>query len=147
MLAGPFPAEAVIARLQTLAALRVVGGAAALEQALKVPPRAFPAAFVVTRESGQKPADYTDAYAQPMSVDVIVVLWVSHAGSQDNGAAAAAAMSQLEREVRTCLRGWSPTNPFEPLFVRASGQDQYTAGQQLRQVVFSTEYRDQEIGP
>lgn len=144
MLAGPFPVEAVIARLQTLSSLRLVSGAAALEQALKAPPRALPAAYVLTRESGRRPGDYTDAYAQPMTVDVVVVLWLGHAGQQDTGAAAAAAMSQLEREVRTCLRGWSPPSPFEPLWVRASGSDQYLGGIQTRQVVFSADYRDQE---
>lgn len=145
MLAGPFPAEAVIEQLQTLPALRLVSGAAALEAALKVPPRALPAAYVVVRESGQRPRDVSGALQQQIAADVIVVLWVSHAGAQDTGAAAAQAMSALERQVRTLLRNWEPPSPFGGLWVAASGQDQHVAGTQLRQVIFRSEYRDQEM--
>lgn len=145
MLAGPFPAEAVIERLQQLQALRLVGGAAGLEQALKVPPRAMPAAYVVVRETGRPARDGTGALHQPMTADVIVVLWLSHAGQQDTGAAAAAAMRVLERQVRTQLRDWTPPQPFGVLWVAASGSDQYVGGTQLRQVIFRSEYRDQEM--
>lgn len=141
MLAGPFPVEAVIERLRTLGALRLVDGSAALEQALKVPPRASPAAFVVSQERGRRPADFTDAYAQPMSVSLVVVLWVA----DSSASAGVPAMTLIERQVRSHLRGWSPPAPFEPLWVSNSGSDAYLGGHLTRQVIFGCDYRDQEM--
>lgn len=145
MLAGPFPAELVINRLRTLDALRMVDGAVGLEQALKVPPRAMPAAFVVMTETGRQPADYSDAYAQPMDVSLIVVLWLAYASLHESGSGASDAMTVLERQVRNSLRTWSPPSPFEPLWVANSGADAYLGGHLTRQVIFRTQYRDQEV--
>lgn len=142
-LVGPFPASAVIERLEQLSELRLVGGAASLQAALESPPRAVPAAYVLTEEVGQQPADYTDAYAQPMTVTVKVVLWHRHA-SAGAGGKAAEAMEVIERAVRSQLRDWAPTGPFEPLYVSHSGADQFFGGQLTRQVIFRTHYRDQE---
>jgi len=142
-LAGPFPASAVIERLASLDALRLVDGAAGLQAALESPPRAVPAAYVLVEESGREPGDYTGRYAQPMTVTVKVVLWTRHA-SAGAGAKAVADMESIERAVRTQLRDWSPGAPFEPLWVSNSGADQFFGGQLTRQVIFRTHYRDQE---
>lgn len=142
-LAGPFPASAVIERLAQLPALRLVEGAAGLHAALETPPRATPAAYVLVEEVGSEPADYTGAYAQPITATVKVVLWLRDARGGTHGAAAAA-MEQVERAVRSSLRDWSPARPFEPLFVSHSGADQCFGGQMTRQVIFRTHYRDQE---
>lgn len=140
---GPFPASVVIERLAQRPELRLVDGAAGLQAALESPPRAVPAAFVLTEESGRELADYTDSYAQPMTVTVRVVLWVRHAAA-GTGAKASKEMEALERAVRTALRDWSPPRPFEPLYVANSGGDQSFGGQLTRQVIFRTHYRDQE---
>lgn len=142
-LVGPFPASKVIERLSSVSELRLVGGAASLQAALESPPRAVPAAYVLVEESGQPTGDYTGSYAQPMAVTVKVVLWTRHA-SAGVGAKASAAMEDIERAVRTALRDWSPVHPFEPLWVSNSGADQFFGGQLTRQVIFRTQYRDQE---
>ena len=143
-LIGPFPVSAVIERLADVAELKLVGGAAGLQAALAAPPRAMPAAYVLSEEAGQEPGDYTGAYAQPMTATVKVVLWVRHAGDA-TGAKASAAMEGVERAVRTALRDWSPATPFEPLWVSHSGHDQFFGDQLTRQVLFRTHYRDQEM--
>lgn len=141
MLAGPYPVDAVVERLRELAALRLVSGAGA--DALNHPPVTVPAAYVVLDETG-RPGDYTEHDAQPISVALTVVLWVRHAATADTGAAAAAEMRALERQVRTHLRGWSPGAPFESLYVARSGGGQMVNSYQTRQVRFGSEYRDQE---
>lgn len=143
MLTGPFPASAVIQRLDALDALSLVDGAAGLAVAQAAPPRAVPAAYVLVEETGRAPGDYSGAYAQPIDVLVRVVLWVRHA-SAGTGAKAVAEMEALERAVRTALRDWSPGYPFEPLWVGNSGGDQFFGDQLTRQVLFRTAYRDQE---
>lgn len=140
---GPFPASQVIERLASLPELRLVEGAAGLRAALESPPRAVPAAYVLVEETGQPKGDYTDRYAQPMTATVQVVLWTRHAGAA-TGSKAAAAMEDIERVVRTALRDWTPGYPFEPLWVSNSGADQFFGGQLTRQVIFRTQYRDQE---
>lgn len=143
-LVGPFPVTAAIQRLRTLPELRLVGGAGGLQVAQLKPPRALPAAFVLVRERGRAPADYTGAYAQPIDVTLNVVLWVSHAGDEI-GEKAAAAMTEVERAVRTALRDWSPSAPFEPLYLSDSGNDIHLGAHLTRQVIFQTQYRDQEM--
>ncbi len=140
-LVGPFPASAVIARLTELTELRLVDGAAGLQAALDAQPRAMPAAFVLVEESGRASGDYAEHYAQPMDAVVKVVLFVRHAAG---GAKAVVEMEDVERAVRTKLRDWSPGYPFEPLWIANSGADQFFAGQLTRQVIFRTQYRDQE---
>lgn len=140
-LVGPFPASAVIARLQELPELRLVEGAAGLQSALESAPRALPAAFVLVEETGSAPGDYTAQFAQPITATVRVVLYARHAGG---AAKAAAEMEAIERAVRTKLRDWSPAYPFEPLWVTNSGGDQFFGAQITRQVNFKTQYRDQE---
>lgn len=143
-LVGPFPASAVIARLVSHATLlRVVDGAGGLQAALETPARTAPAAYVLTEETGGQPGDYSSALAQPMKVLVKVVLMVRNA-QPGAGGAAAAAMETVERSVREALRKWSPAAPFEPLWVLASGHDDFHAGRLIRQVIFETRYRDQE---
>lgn len=98
---------------------------------------------MLVKEIGQPSGDYTGHYAQPMTVMVTVVLWMRHAAA-GTGAKASAAMEGIERAVRTALRDWSPGHPFEPLWVSDSGGDQFFGGQLTRQVIFRTQYRDQE---
>lgn len=147
MLLGPFPVSLVIERLETLGLLKIVGGVGSLQAALETTPRNLPAAYVLSEETGREPLDYTGAYAQPMSVVIKVVLWTRHAGAADTGAKAQAAMEHIERSVRSHLREWSPSAPFEPLSISNSGQDQYYGGQLLRQVLFRSNYRDQDMTP
>lgn len=142
-LSGPYPASKVIERLATVSALRLVDGAAGLQAAVESPPRAVPAAYVLVEETGTPTGDYTDRYAQPMTTTVKVVLWTRHAAA-GTGAKAAAVMEDIERAVRTALRDWTPGYPFEPLWVSNSGNDQFFGGQLTRQVIFRTQYRDQE---
>ena len=144
MLAGPFPAELVIERLDALASLQSVDGAAGLDTAMNVQPPKLPAAYVLVEERGQR-GDYSGQHAQPMSVAIHVVLWTSHAGAAATGAKAVAAMTALEREVRTQLCAWSPGSVFEDLWVSSSGGDLYFGGRLIRHLVFATQYRDQEL--
>lgn len=143
-LVGPFPISLIIERLASLPELRLVAGAAGLKAALESPPRAMPAAYVLSEESGREPGDYTGTAAQPMTVVIQVVLWLRHVGDAE-GARASAERETVERAVRSHLRAWSPPSPFEPLWVSNSGSDQYLAGQLTRQVLFRTHYRDQEM--
>lgn len=143
MLAGPFPVDLVIERLGALPELKLVGGAAALDVALSNPPTTTPSAYVISNETGRE-GDYSGRLAQPMQATIYVVLCVRHAGSAASGAEAAKAMRALERAVRTSLRTWAAPSPFGALWVSDSGNDQYIAGQLMRQVVFRTDYRDQE---
>lgn len=146
MLAGPFPASLVIARLQTLSELRTVGGAAALATATETPPQASPAAYVQCEETGRA-GDYGGKLAQPISAFIQIVLCVRNAGSVATGAKAAEAMEGIERAVRSSLRTWGPPAPFgAPHFV-GSGGDTYQAGLAIRQLIFQSEYRDQEQVP
>ncbi len=145
-LAGPFPVSAVIQRLSVLSELRLVSGAAGLEAALASPPNAVPAAYVLSEEAGEPSGDYGGGFAQPMTATLKVVLWLRHAGDA-TGAKAVAAMETVERAVRTQLRDWSPGAPFEPLYILASGNDQFFGNQLIRQVLFRTRYRDQEMHP
>lgn len=141
-LTGPFPASAVIAQLRTVTALRLVDGVAGLDAALINPPRTTPAAFVLVEETGQ-PGDYAGHPAQPINVTVKVVLWTRHAGggTQSKGVDE---MEQIERAVRSALRDWSPEKPFEPLWLSNSGADKAFGSEITRQVIFRTQYRDQE---
>lgn len=143
-LAGPFPVEAAIEQLRSVTELRLIGGAGGLQAAQRSQPRALPAAYVLLHERGRRPADYTDGYAQPMDASLIVVLWVAHAGDE-TGEKAAREMTRLERAVRTRLRDWSPGKPFEPLYVSDSGNDIHLGAHLTRQVIFQTQYRDQEL--
>jgi hypothetical protein len=143
MLVGPFPVDLVIEQLTSVAELKLVGGAAALDAALSNPPTASPAAYVLSNEAGTA-GGYSGQLAQPMQVALFVVLCVRHAGNAASGAEAAKTMRALERAVRTRLRKWSPPRPFGALWISDSGNDQYIAGQLMRQVVFRTDYRDQE---
>lgn len=144
MLAGPFPGELVIERLESVSLLQSVDGAAGLETAMNVQPKKLPAAYVLVDERGRR-GDYSGEHAQPIDVVVHVVLWISHAGSAANGAKAVAAMTALEREVRTSLCDWSPGSPFEGLYVASSGGDMYFGGRLIRRVAFNSHYRDQEM--
>lgn len=54
-------------------------------------------------------------------------------------------MTQLERAVRSQLSDWSPGRPFEEMWLSSSGGDLYFGGRLIRQVIFSTTYRDQEL--
>lgn len=144
MLAGPFPAELVIERLEALSVLKLVDGAAGLDTAMNVQPKRLPAAYVLVEERGER-GDYSGFYAQPITVTVRVVLWISHAGAASSGAKAVAEMTQLERAVRSQLSDWSPGRPFEEMWLSSSGGDLYFGGRLIRQVIFSTTYRDQEL--
>lgn len=144
MLAGPFPAELVIERLEGLSVLKVVDGAAGLDTAMNVQPKRLPAAYVLVEERGER-GDYAGLRAQPITVTVRVVLWISHAGAASSGAKAVAEMTQLERQVRSQLSEWSPGPPFESMWMTSSGGDLYFGGRLIRQVIFSTTYRDQEL--
>jgi hypothetical protein len=144
MLAGPFPGELVIERLEGVSLLQSVDGAAGLETAMNVQPKKLPAAYVIVEERGKR-GEYSGMHAQPIDVLVHVVLWITHAGSAANGAKAVGAMTQLERAVRTALCDWSPGAPFEGLYVASSGGDMYFGGRLIRRVAFHSHYRDQEM--
>lgn len=145
MLVGPFPLSMVVERLDELELLKIVGTIAGLQNALQTAPRNTPAAYVLGEESGREQGDYTEASAQPMTATIKVVLWVKHAGDADTGAKALKAMEALEKVVRNQLRAWSPAAPFEPLWISSSGQDQYFGDHLIRQVLFRTHYRDQDM--
>lgn len=140
LLTGPFPLHALMAHLASVPALRLVGDAGDLEDAITTPPRAVPAVYLLSEESGRKPGDYTGAWARPMQVVVQAVLWIRQARSRQ----AVQELAELERLVRSQVIGWSPPAPFEPLWVSDSGRFQRLGSHYLRQVIFRTDYRDQE---
>lgn len=143
---GPYPTEAVITTLQANSALRLAGGVADLDTALRQPPNTTPAAYVL-REETAKPGDYAEHGRQRVAVTVKVVLWVRHVGDA-TGARAEADMTTLERSVRQSLIGYQPAGTrFEPLTLRASGADQFFAGHLVRQVLFETHYIATEATP
>lgn len=138
---GPYPIEAVIEQLRTASALRIVGGAADLETAKTQPPRNAPAAYALRHEAGERLGDYTGQLRQRLRVTVIVVLWVRHAGTADTGAKAEAEMTAVENAVRTALLGFKPASePYSPLWLRVSGNDQYAGNHLVRQVLFECDY-------
>ena len=144
---GPYPTEAVIAKLGSVTALRIVGGVADFETAKTEPPRSAPAAYVLREETAQ-PGDYAEHGRQRVTVIVKVVVWVRHAGSADTGAKAEAAMTAVEADVRGALMGFKPAGSrYEPLALRASGNDQYYGNHLVRQVLFQADYIASEGTP
>lgn len=144
MRAGPFPVESVIEQLGTVQALRLVGGAGGLDAALQGQPRAFPAAYVLSKEDG-RPGDYSELDAQPVEVELLVVLLLRNAADADSGAAAARQASDIERAIRAALRDWSPGYPFERLWFLGNTYGNYLGNRMLRELRFRCSYRDQEI--
>lgn len=146
---GPYPTEQVIAALDALPALRIVGGVADFETAKSQPPRSAPAAFVLREESAPlNSGDFTEHGRQRVSVTIKVILWVRHAGSADTGAKAEAEMTTLEAAVREALFGFKPAaTRYEPLTLRASGNDTYFGNHLIRQVLLQTAYIASEGSP
>jgi hypothetical protein len=136
---GPYPIESVIDALAEVSAIKRAAGVADLEAARNEPPRKTPAAHVVHEETG-RPGAFAEQSAQPISVIVKIVLWVQHAGEADTGGKAAAAMSVLEAAVRDKLIGFQPDVAFDPLTIRASGNDLYYGGCLTRQLLLDSAY-------
>lgn len=99
---------------ETVESLRLVAGAAGFATSSESNPAATPAAFVfLTGESGGEDT-LDEPFIQRLEQTLAVVLVVRHAGGP-SGAGAAAEMALLGEAVRTALRGFSPTEDYEPL--------------------------------
>jgi len=139
---GPFPAAAVLARLRSVPALRLVGGAADLATARNQQPKTVPAALVVTSEAARLPAGASGGQLiQQVEVTLNVVLFVRNVAQQDSGAAARAEMDALVATVRGALLNWTPAAAFEPIHLRASRDEAYELGQLVVQELYRTTYR------
>ncbi len=134
---GPFPLDAVIARIATLPEVSLAGNAADLEAALNTPPRAVPAVYVLSDESGKPTLGATGRALQPITVTLKLVMWVRNAGG---AARIVAEMAQVETALRAALFGWHPSSDTRPLTVRASGSEQAWGNHLVRQLLLSTEY-------
>lgn len=148
MITGPFPTAALIERLRGVTTLKLIGSAADLPAATQQAPRAAPAAYVVLRESGNEPREYSSVHVQSMRALIVVSLWLKNYATAATGAAAAADMDELEAAVRARVCGWSPNdNAFGPLWV-SGNDDAFIAGWLNRQVAFRSDYRLQlEVQP
>lgn len=137
---GPYPTADVEARLRDqVSALRYVGNAADLQEALKSPPAAVPAAYVLSSERGDEATGYSDQFAQPVRVAVQVVLWVRNYSGHGSGARAE--MDALQRAVRASLINWSPGNEYVELSLEAVRDEHFAAGNLVTQTIFRSRYR------
>jgi len=147
MSVGPFPVASLIQRLQGMAALKLVGGAADLPAATQQAPRAAPAAYVVLRESGNEPREYSTLHVQSMRALLVISLWVQNYATAHRGDAASRDMDLVDQAVRTRLLGWSPSEAYGPLWI-AGTDDAFVSGWLNRQLAFRSDYRLQlEVQP
>lgn len=138
---GPYPTALVETRLrESVSALRLIGNSADLEEALKTPPTAVPAAFVLRSERGDTPNDYTNEFNQNVRVAVQVVLWVRNF-SGTAGSGARTEMDALQKSVRTALLNWSAGTEFEPLNLDAERDESFRGGELVCQTIFRSSYR------
>ena len=141
---GPFPLADAVARLSDqVPALKLVGTAADLRNAIEDKPRAVPAAFVLKEERSTSAAGSSNGVLlQTCQVTVQVVLFVRNVSSERRGEGAREQMDALIASVRGALLKWSPDNTrfFHGLSHLASRDESYSGGWLVAQEIFQTRY-------
>jgi hypothetical protein len=144
---GRVPVAPILDRLTgKVDLLRVVESAATLQTALKQPPSAMPAAYVVTARGGRPQAGASGGrLVQGVLHGLQLVLFVRNYARSDTGAGAAAEMDQLIAVCDAALLNWSPAEGFEPfVLAQTAGQDiPSSAGVLISQQLYQTKSRIQ----
>jgi hypothetical protein len=131
---------AIIARLiAQVPALKMVGSAAAFQQASETNPRATPAAYVFTVDESADENSLGDPMIQKIEVTLAIVLVVRQVGDT-LGAGAGADMDSLRVDVLAALLGYRPSTGHDPLARRQSALLAFRDGHMWWQETWSTRY-------
>lgn len=143
---GPFPASAVIARLQALSLIKLVGTATDLRAALDAQPTVTPAVYVVVQEQFAQPKGFSGGtMVQDATVAIqLVVFAANYAGK---GAAAQKEVDEVLRPaIREQLLAWSPSSSFDRLSLKASRNEKFVPPNLVAQEIYRSGYRVQVQG-
>jgi hypothetical protein len=143
---GPFPASAVIARLETLPLIKFVSGATDLQSAIDAQPAVTPAVYVVVQEQFAEPKGFSGGtMVQDATVAIQLVIFVGNYAAKGN-----AAQKYMDEEVRPAIRAallaWSPSSSFDRLSLRASRNEKFKPPNLMSQEIFRSGYRVQVQG-
>lgn len=136
-----FPIAPVIAHLAGLKDLKLVSHSADLTTALRTPPNAAPAAYVLGSSRAQPP-QFTgeDSFDQTAAAAVQVVLWVRNYASQRAGIGARNDMDALINQVGERVVGFHTTEEFTPLWFGSGTDEHYDGGWLIHQLTFYSEF-------
>lgn len=143
---GPFPASAVIARLQALPLIKFVGTATDLRAALDAQPVVTPAVYVIVQEQFAVPKGFSGGtMVQEATVAIQLVIFAANYAAK--GAAAQKDMDEVLRPaIRAQLLAWSPSSSFTRLSLQASRNEKFVAPNLVAQEIFRSGYRVQVQG-
>ncbi|MFO1495147.1 MAG: hypothetical protein U1F26_10870 [Lysobacterales bacterium] len=134
---GPFDAAAMLMRLQAhVSVCKVFGLATDLEAAIKNPPAALPAGYLVISERAADSSGLTGLLMQDVSVQVEVVWMVRN----HSPAAALADMRAVIEQGRSALLGWHAPDTDAPMTAMTKQDIQYSGGVLISSDVFRTSY-------
>lgn len=141
---GPYPIEDVIERVSAKVSLaEIVDGAAALQAVLDSPPDKSPALYITSSETGG-PEKYSGSpVIQDASVQLFVMLLVRSAKRERLGQGAKEKATDVIKQLRETLIGWTPHEAFTPLTFNAKRDERYAAGWYAGQHIFVSGYRIQ----
>jgi hypothetical protein len=94
--------------------LKLIGGAAAFQQAAEKNPAATPGAFVYLLADEPQPRRFTGADAQRVDLSMAVVLVVRNVADA-TGEAASADIDALRAVIKPLLSAWVPADGYAPL--------------------------------
>lgn len=134
---GPFDAAATLARLQAHVGLcKGFGLATDLEAAIKNPPAALPAGFLVVSERAGDSDGLTGLLMQDVSVQVEVVWMVRN----HSPVGALVDMRAVIQQGRSALLGWQAPDTDAPMIAGTKQDIQYSGGVLISSDVFRTSY-------
>lgn len=122
-----FPMASVIARLESIAELKLVGVAADLVAANTTAPRTAPALYVLTETVGGEIKFTGPPIQQDRTTQIKCVVWVRNHGEAQ---VVRTVMDNVLAAIDARFAGWSPGNAFEELRFRGA-RDEFAHGQYL----------------
>ena len=123
-MAGSFPLDLLIERLQLIGEIRLIELVGDFEDVLATPPRTFPAVSVSSSSVGRDIKFSGPPLQQDRETAIHLLIWITNAGG---AVKAAADLRQLEESIDRRLAGWSPGDAFAS--VRFAGsKDEFAEG-------------------
>lgn len=129
-----FPLAAVIARLEGVPEIALVGNAGGLSEALETPPRKTPAVFVLAETQGGPISFNGTPVQQDRTTAVKFVVWVrNHGGAAKASAEMDAVLAAIDQQ----MTGWSPGGDAFSAMQFVANRDEFEYGAALvNQAVF-----------
>ena len=136
--------DEIMARLASVEALQLVGGAADFQTAVENNPTVTPCAFVIALDEKYGPSQDATIVIQRVEATVGVVFVVRNV-SDAHGAAARQELAPLRKAVSELLLGWEPVSSYAPLEGAAANLLVFKDGHMWWQDVYVTSFYNRSI--